>query len=51
LEVAEVNVINTREKFKYGRKRWIILRKRASKKAYVTLKDSKAKIDFTIIAK
>jgi exonuclease VII large subunit len=29
----------------------MILRKKASKKAYVTLKDSKAKIDFTIIAK
>jgi exonuclease VII large subunit len=26
----------------------MVLRKRSTKKAYVTLKDSKAKIDFTI---
>lgn len=49
LEVASVNVLHTREKFKYGKKRWMQLRKRSSKKAYVTLKDASAKIDFTII--
>lgn len=47
-EVAEVNVLHTREKFKYGKKRWMVLRKRSTKKAYVTLKDPQAKIDFTI---
>ncbi len=49
VEVASVNVLHTREKFKYGKKRWMQLRKRSTKKAYVTLKDPKAKIDFSII--
>jgi len=49
VEVASVNVLHTREKFKYGKKRWMQMRKRSTKKAYVTLKDSKAKIDFSII--
>jgi ribosomal protein L23 len=51
VEVLDVNVLYEREKFKYWKKRWVVLRKRVSKKAYVTLKDSKAKIDFTIITK
>ncbi|MDP2089954.1 MAG: 50S ribosomal protein L23 [Candidatus Gracilibacteria bacterium] len=49
VEVASVNVLHTREKFKYGKKRGMQLRKRSTKKAYVTLKDPKAKIDFSII--
>lgn len=49
VEVASVNVLHTREKFKYGKKRWMQLRKRSTKKAYVTLKDAKAKIDFSVI--
>ncbi|MDD2870628.1 MAG: 50S ribosomal protein L23 [Candidatus Gracilibacteria bacterium] len=49
VEVASVNVLHTREKFKYGKKRGMQLRKRSTKKAYVTLKDTKAKIDFSII--
>lgn len=49
VEVASVNVLNTREKFKHGRTRKMQIRKRPSKKAYVTLKDNKAKIDFSII--
>lgn len=49
VEVGSVNVLHTREKFKYGKKKWMQLRKRSTKKAYVTLKDAKAKIDFTII--
>jgi large subunit ribosomal protein L23 len=49
VEVSSVNVLHTREKFKYGKKRWMQLRKRSTKKAYVTLKDTKAKIDFSII--
>ncbi len=48
VEVDSVNVLHTREKFKYGRKKWMQLRKRSAKKAYVTLKDAQAKIDFTI---
>ncbi len=49
VEVAAVNIVNTREKFKHGRKGGMQLRKRSSKKAYVTLKDSSAKIDFSIV--
>lgn len=48
LEVERVNVLNTREKFKYGKK-WMQFRKRTTKKAYITLKDKKSKIDFSII--
>jgi large subunit ribosomal protein L23 len=51
VEASEVNVLYEREKFKYWKKRWKVLRKRTSKKAYVTLKDSQAKIDFTIVTK
>lgn len=49
VEVASVNMLNTREKFKYAKNRTMQLRKRATKKAYVTLKDGGAKIDFSII--
>lgn len=48
VEVASVNMVTTREKLKFGKK-GIQLRKREAKKAYVTLKDKKAKIDFAII--
>jgi large subunit ribosomal protein L23 len=47
--VASVNILHTREKFKYSKKKSMQLRKRSQKKAYVTLKDDKAKIDFTIV--
>ena len=49
VEVDSVNVLTTREKFKYGKKRWMQLRKRSQKKAYITLKNEKEKIDFSII--
>ena len=49
VEVDSVNVLRTREKFKYWKKRWMQLRKRSQKKAYITLKDKKAKIDFSIV--
>jgi len=39
VEVAAVNVLNTREKFKHGKKKTMQIRKRSGKKAYVTLKD------------
>ncbi|MDD3145267.1 MAG: 50S ribosomal protein L23 [Candidatus Gracilibacteria bacterium] len=48
VDVDSVNVLHTREKFKYAKK-GVQLRKRSSKKAYVTLKDAKAKIDYSII--
>lgn len=47
-EISSVRVMNTREKFKQGKK-GIVIRKRASRKAYVTLKDTNAKLDFSII--
>lgn len=48
VKVASVNIVNTIEKYKYWRK-WIQYKRRPWKKAYVTLEDKKAKIDFTII--
>lgn len=48
IEVASVNIVNTREKFKFGRKWAMQYRKRPSKKAYVTLKNDGDKIDYTI---
>lgn len=47
-EVSSVRVINTREKFKQGKK-GMVIRKRSSRKAYVTLKDASKKIDFSVI--
>ncbi len=49
IEVATVNILNTRAKFKYGRKRGMQYRKRETKKAYVTLKNKKDKLDFSIV--
>lgn len=49
VEVDSVNMLNTREKFKYWKKRWMQVKRRVEKKAYITLKDDKAKIDFSII--
>ena len=48
VEVASVNIIHTREKFKQGKKA-IVTRQRSVKKAYVTLKDKTAKIDFSVL--
>lgn len=49
VEVASVNVLHTRMKFKYGKKKWMQIRKRSTKKAYVTLRNTKDIIDFTVI--
>lgn len=48
LEVSSVNVLTTRKKFKHGKK-GMQLRKRTTKKAFITLKDKKAKLDFSLI--
>ena len=48
IEVASVNVLTTREKFKHGKK-GMQLRKRTSKKAYITLKNKSDKLDFSLI--
>lgn len=47
-QVSSVRVLNTREKFKQGKK-GMVMRKRSSRKAYVTLKDASAKLDFSVI--
>lgn len=49
VDVASVNMINTREKFKYGRKRWMQVKRRENKKAYVTLKNASDVIDVTLL--
>ncbi len=48
VEVADVNILNTRAKFKYGKKRGMQIRKRESKKAYVTLKNANDVLDVTL---
>ena len=49
VEVADVNILNTREKFKRGRKTKHQIKRRAEKKAYVTLKNAKDTLDVTIV--
>ena len=44
VDAEKVNIINTREKFKFTKK-WVSLRKRTTKKAYVTLKEGQ-NVDF-----
>ena len=44
VEVSDVNVLNTRVKFKQWRK-WPQIKRRTTKKAYVTLKNKTDKID------
>lgn len=48
VSVSSVNLLNTREKFKFGKK-GMQLRKRSTKKAYVTLANASDKIDVTIV--
>lgn len=47
VEVDSVNMVKTVEKYKNWRK-GLQFKRRASKKAYVTLKDKKSKIDFSL---
>ena len=48
VEVKDVRILNTREKFKMSKK-WTQVKRRSKKKAYVTLKDTNTKVDFSII--
>jgi len=48
VSVSSVNILNTREKFKFGKK-GMQLRKRSTRKAYVTLANASDKIDVTIV--
>jgi len=49
MDVANVNILNTREKFKYGKKRGMQVKRRSTKKAYVTLKNKKDVLDVTMV--
>lgn len=49
VEVADVNILNTREKFKYGKKRGMQVKRRETKKAYITLKNAGDVIDVTLV--
>ena len=49
IDVASVNILNTRAKFKYGKKKGMQYRKRETRKAYVTLRNKKDKLDFSIV--
>ena len=48
VDVSAVRVLNTREKFKYGRKKGMQIRKRQDRKAYITLKNAGDVIDVTL---
>lgn len=48
VEVASVRIVNTIPKVKMSRK-WLAVKRKAFKKAYITLKDSNSKIDFSIV--
>lgn len=48
VEVDSVNIVKTIEKFKQWKK-GLQSKRKSAKKAYVTLRDKKAKIDFSII--
>lgn len=50
VDVESVNIVNTREKFKYRKKRGMQLRKRETKKAYLTLKNTTDTIDASIVS-
>lgn len=49
VEVAQVNILNAREKFKNGRKVKKQLKRRNQRKAYVTLKNKDDTIDVTLV--
>lgn len=49
VEVAEVNMLRTREKFKYGKKRGMQIKRRSAKKAYITLKNANEVLDSTLV--
>lgn len=49
IEVADVNIINVRAKFKFGKKKNLVSRRRETKKAYITLKNAKDTLDVTLV--
>ena len=49
VDVKSVNIVSSRAKFKYWKKKWLQYKRREFKKAYVVLKNKKDKIDFSII--
>lgn len=49
VEVEQVNMLYTREKFKFGKNRGMQTRRREVKKAYITLKNASDVLDFTLV--
>lgn len=49
VDVAQVNILNAREKFKNGRKVKKQLKRRNQRKAYITLKNAKDTLDVTLV--
>ncbi len=49
VEVADVNILNTRAKFKYGKKKGMQVKRRVTKKAYVTLRNASDVLDVTLV--
>lgn len=49
IEVADVNMLNVRAKFKLGKNKNLLSRRKSAKKAYVTLKDAKDILDVTLV--
>ena len=50
VDVESVNILRTRKKFKFGRTRGMQIRKRETKKAYITLKNPSDTIDASIVS-
>lgn len=48
VEVSDVRIVSVREKFKFMKK-WIAMKRKPSKKAYITLKDKSKTLDFSAI--
>lgn len=48
VEVSDVNIVNTREKYKNWKK-GAQIKRRTGKKAYVTLRNKADKVDFSIV--
>ena len=49
VEVANVNMLHTRAKFKFGKKKNLQTRRSSVKKAYITLKNASDVLDVTLV--
>jgi len=48
VEVSDVRIVSVKEKFKFLKK-WVAMKRKPSKKAYITLKDKSKTLDFSAI--